>query len=617
MVTPSYGKNVTSPEKSRSLSTFSSPVMIGTPSRTSSGHQAFVNSSDRSLIGRRHNAKQVDWTTHPWLGGLSWSPKFDQWISWFHAAFHYVSTIFAVGPIVPREPYREAGDTISSYPGVVHSILLARPIVSHPAPESRSSSAARTSSVVSMGPIVPRHSSQEAVRTATRIDLRGTRANKRPAFKNGLNRRLLGDVETSAISFWSNTSEYVHEQLKVATSAFESFWNWNSSISAKEQEENISRTSRKTRSQTRQRKRAKSTGNEIPATSFFDFLSSYYNYLLGLILSFFSWSGEGVKNAFGQAWQACGLPCAMGAIAYNWSWLLLYLPYLLALYAAYLIVTLVTEECILPCLRKWEAFVSFMQGTAPSLSLRLALGRPSRYTNQWCGVLSANSYSREHFDDYIKHGKCSKGKPLDLIVTRDNVQFTRLHGKALRTKSGARGAYVKYDTVVASTSRSQKAEIERNGCRLHLCTSRNCADLVGGPAFHVMAYSTIPQDLELDLTDLRTLTTSLRWMLCCNMCCQGFFYGWHRCIFASCRCCFRWCRRHSGVKPIAPDDSCTESENEAIPCDARYIKMRLPQGLANLSDSCCSELAGGEPVQMLNEDAAHSSGAAQQNEDGA
>ena len=73
MVTPSYGKNVTAPEKSITLSTFSSPVTIGTPSRTSSGRQAFVSSSDQSLLGKRHKVKRLDWTARPLLGGLSWS----------------------------------------------------------------------------------------------------------------------------------------------------------------------------------------------------------------------------------------------------------------------------------------------------------------------------------------------------------------------------------------------------------------------------------------------------------------------------------------------------------------------------------------------------------------
>ena len=65
IVTPSYGKNVTAPEKSITLSTFSSPVTIGTPSRTSSGRQAFASSSYQSLLEKRHKVKRVDGTARP------------------------------------------------------------------------------------------------------------------------------------------------------------------------------------------------------------------------------------------------------------------------------------------------------------------------------------------------------------------------------------------------------------------------------------------------------------------------------------------------------------------------------------------------------------------------
>ena len=358
---------------------------------------------------------------------------------------------------------------------------------------------------------------------------------------------------------------------------------------------------------------------EKKSVSFFQFLLGYFNQLRALLKKAYEWCFRQASAGAKSAYKYCGTTCWVGTLLWSWSGLLAYLPLMASIYGVYFVADLFLEEVLLPCLRKCQYLANFIQGYAPSLALRLALGAPHQYANRWNGSSTGNPFSKEHFEDFIKHAKCKNGKFLDLIVTKDNYHFVRLRAKALRGgKCGIHGAYLKYEEIVESTSRTLKNQITLLNFRLHLCGRHNCGDVTGGPAFHATGYSTIPQDVGLNLCDLRVLPWYWRIFFCFNSIIERAVCGVHRCLMYGCRCCIRSVKRSSGFRTPTPvtDESGSESDQEMIPCQAHSIILRMPRGTLRLAKECCVHTAQSTPVLMLNEDAKHSPGEALQCEDG-
>ena len=196
--------------------------------------------------------------------------------------------------------------------------------------------------------------------------------------------------------------------------------------------------------------------------------------------------------------EFCGTPCIMAHTPYGWRRMIFYIPLVLCFYFLYTWVAVFTEDYLLPCLRRCKSLNQFLQGAAPTLAFRLALGTGTGYENRWHGPESANPYSRGQLDD-VRFDRDIHGKPYDLIVTQNfwGGRFARLRGgkQMKQGKFNQHGGFFRFDQVVDANSKALAKQIKDLGHRIHCCSSRTCSDKSNNSGILVKAWSVIPRDV--------------------------------------------------------------------------------------------------------------------------
>ena len=85
------------------------------------------------------------------------------------------------------------------------------------------------------------------------------------------------------------------------------------------------------------------------------------------------------------------------------------------------------------------------------------------------------------------------------------------------SKPAVRGFTANCEQVISCSNKKLKEHINNAGIKFHLCSSLPCA-VVGAQLandLHVTKYATVPQDVDLNVTDLSQLDPFFR---CLNMC---------------------------------------------------------------------------------------------------
>ncbi|CAE8697726.1 unnamed protein product [Polarella glacialis] len=203
------------------------------------------------------------------------------------------------------------------------------------------------------------------------------------------------------------------------------------------------------------------------------------------------------------------------------------------------------------------SFYRYMAGYGTWSAVRQAQGN-NIFKPNWVGPITAIPWTSQYVQADVR-GRGQSQKPHDLVA--------RLRHGTIRGRTNRHGFVCKCETVHATSHRYWRVALEDENSTVHLCAADPCSS-PDACAIHVLASAIVPQDQDLDVTDIA----------------NNGPLG---------RCCTR---------PLDPESEPESEGPTEEACQADQIGLAESGFSSALRNEPCQDVARGKSVQLLRAD---------------
>ncbi|CAE8587712.1 unnamed protein product [Polarella glacialis] len=314
-----------------------------------------------------------------------------------------------------------------------------------------------------------------------------------------------------------------------------------------------------------------------------------------------TWSGVlTIVAEFGVYY--CGTLCTTLGFAVKWVYWLLFG---IAMIGFMQLTRLSYVWVMRPAVLLLWSFYRYMAGYGTWSAVRQAQGN-NIFKPNWVGPITAIPWTSQYVQADVR-GRGQGQKPHDLLVT-DGTAVARLRHGTIRGRTNRHEFVCKCETVHATSHRYWRVALEDVNSTVHLCAADPCSS-PDACAIHVLASAIVPQDQDLDVTDIANKGPLGR---CCTfvLCLSSLWLKmWACCCRKSCKTakvcyCRRRASRPAEVKrPLDPESEPESEGSTEEACQADQIGLAEPGFSSALCNEPCQDVARGKSVQLLRTDA--------------
>ena len=221
----------------------------------------------------------------------------------------------------------------------------------------------------------------------------------------------------------------------------------------------------------------------------------------------------------------------------------------------------------------------------------------------WYGPQAAAPFSNDYVQSELK-GRGEQRKLNHVLVHVDGM-VARLSRRTPKGRTNPHGHTFRYDAIEACSHRRLRSRLSPGGGDIHLCAASPCTapDAAG---VHCGCYAMAPAAAHVDVCDMARAGPFSRWARCLGWCAYGFALRITQAAGSCCcqgACPRRRCAGPRGSRPSPDIAASSDSEPDGDSCGAELVAYRDTKGVVALAPAGCRDVASGESVALLVEDA--------------